>query len=159
MTMYVLLNDERGQLALIQASVRCQLVARLHADRLDRELARGGSPQSGRRLAVRAMQLTSPRMRRLLSGSLRRVASGRGSRISVVSRSAAAESAAQLQELADVLAAPEPAPVRGIAMVRMLLTDSTGPLYPPHRPDELAAVIRQAAKALEASGTAVAYRW
>ena len=61
--MYVLVNDERGQLTLIQVPLRCQLLARLHADRLDRALARGSSPQSGRVLAVRAMQLTSPRMR------------------------------------------------------------------------------------------------
>jgi hypothetical protein len=152
MTMYVLVNDERGQLMLIQASLRCQLMARLHADRLDRELARGRSPQSGSALAVRAMQLASARTRHGLGGSLRRLPSGSGSMISVVARSAVAESAAQLGELTDVLLAPEPVPVRGIAMVRLLLTDSTGPLYPPARPDELRAFLCQAARALTASG-------
>jgi hypothetical protein len=154
MTMYVLVNDERGQLTLIKASVRCRLLARLHADRLDRELARGSSPQSRSVLAIRAMQLASSRMRRLLGRSLRRVASGRGSMISVVARSAVAESAEQLGELTDALLAPEPVPVRGIAMVRLLLTDSSGPLYPPGRPDELGAVLRQAATALNVSSWA-----
>jgi hypothetical protein len=146
--MYVLVNDERGQLTLIRAPLRCQLLARLHADRLDRELARGSSPQSGRVLAVRAMQLASPRMRQRLSVSLLRVASGDGSMVAVVARAAVAESAPQFGELADVLLAAEPVPVRGIAMVRLLLADGTGPLYPPGRPDELGAVLRQAAQAL-----------
>jgi hypothetical protein len=152
--MYVLVNDERGRLTLIQASRGCQLMTRLHAYRLDRELARGCAPETDRMLAVRAMQLASSRMRRLLGRSLRRVASGQGSMSSVVARSAVAESAEQRGELTDALLAPEPVPVRGIAMVRLLLTDSSGPLYPPGRPDELGAVLRQAATALNVSSWA-----
>ena len=58
-------------------------------------------------------------------------------------------SAAELEDLARRLVAPRPAAVRGIAQVRLLLTDGTGPLYSSRTGEDLAAAVRRARAALE----------
>jgi len=156
--MQVLVNDERGQLRLAQAPRWRQSLARLHASRLDRELARGARPESDLLLAVRAMQLVSPRTRALLSASIRRAdLAGRPRIVPLRNRAVLAGVPDSLEQLSDALLAAGPVPVRGVAMVTQLLADGTGPLYRPRRADELAAVIRQAVQALTLSGYNVTY--
>ena len=151
--MHVLVHDECGQLTLVRAPKWRQSQARLHADRLDRQLARGIRPESDLLLAVRAMQLTSARMCGQLAASLGLVAfAGRPRVVPARNRAALAEAANSLAELSDALLAAGPVPARGVAMVVLLLSDGTGPLYRRSRANELAAVIGQAIAALTPSG-------
>jgi hypothetical protein len=156
--MQVLVNDEHGQLRLAGAPRWRQSLVRLQASRLDGELARGARPESDLMLAVRAMQLVSPRTRALLSASIRRAdLAGRPRIVPLPNRMVLADVPDSLAELGDALLAAGPVPVRGVAMVTQLLADGTGPLYRPRRADELAAVIRQAIQALTLSGHNVTY--
>jgi hypothetical protein len=156
--MHVLVSDERGQLTLDCASKWRQSLARLYADRLDRELARGSRPESGLLLAVRAMQLTSGPMRGQLAASIGRVESaGRPRLVARRNRAVLAEIADVVDELSDALLASGSIGVRGVAMVNLLLADSAGPLYHPGRAGELEAFIRQAIEALTPSGYIVTY--
>jgi hypothetical protein len=147
--MQVLVNDERGQLTLARAPRWRQSLVRLHANRLDRELARGARPESDFMLAVRAMQLVSARTRALLCASLGRAElAGRPRIVPLPNRVVLAEAPDSLEELSGAMLAAGPVPVRGVAMVALLLADGTGPLYRSGRADELGAVIRQAIRAL-----------
>lgn len=156
--MDVLVHDEYGQLTLARAPRWRQSLARLHADRLDRQLARGTGPESDLLLAVRAMQLTSAQMREQLAASLGLIAfAGRPRVVPARNRTALAEAADSLAELSGAMLAAGPVPARGMAMVTLLLSDGTGPLYRRSRADELVAVIRQAITALTPSGHVVSY--
>jgi len=104
--------------------------------RLDRLLADGRSPASDPLLAVRAGQLTHPARRRRLAASLRdAVCSLEDSALAQYLRPEVPVAAAsvracahEIDELARALTGPSPRP-RGVAIVRVLLTDSAGPLY------------------------------
>jgi hypothetical protein len=156
--MHVLVHDEREQLVLARAPKWRQSLATLHADRLDRQLARGIRPESDLLLAVRAMQLTSARMREQLAASLGLVAfAGRPRVVPARNRAALAEAADSLGELSDALLSAGPVPARGVAMVILLLSDGTGPLYRRSRAAELGVVISQAIQALTPSWPVVTY--
>jgi hypothetical protein len=156
--MHVLVNDEQGRLTLARVPRWRQSLARLHGNRLDRELARGARPESDLQLAVRAMQLVSARTRALLSVSLGRAdLAGRPRMVPVRNRAVLAEEAGHLKELSGALLSAGPVPVRGVAMVSLLLADGTGPLYRPGRASELGAVIRRAIQELTPGGYSVTY--
>jgi hypothetical protein len=137
-----------------RAGLRDRLMARLRAASLDRELARGVAPESCGALTLRARTLIGPPARATLARQLRRVVSdARGghvwlSRISV-RRPEVLDAAAELDVLADRLAAPGPVDVRGVAQVQVLLTDGTGPLYFRGATDELRARVADALSRLE----------
>jgi hypothetical protein len=59
------------------------------------------------------------------------------------------EARAALLALARRLRAPEPTAARGVAMVRLLLTDATSPLYQPAGQGTLGRQVRAAAAAME----------
>jgi hypothetical protein len=65
------------------------------------------------------------------------------------SREAVAESCDELGLLAARLLAPAPVEARGVAQVRLLLSDGAGPLYWARRPGELRRRVREAREALE----------
>jgi hypothetical protein len=109
--------------------------ARLHASRLDAQLAAGADPDSSALLGLRAQALTSPRRRRLLGRALERVAA-RGP-----------VAAPQLLALAARLLRPRPLAIRGIAAVQVLLTDGAGPLH--RHGEDLAATLAGIEAALE----------
>lgn len=138
--------------------IRGRLSARWHAWELDHELAAGTSPQASAALAVRAQQITSRRSRR-------RVADGLARALRSVEPSGAGFTAAARPDAAGVLGArtvlsslerrlraPEPVAAHGAAMLALLLTDCTGPLYQPSQPGELGSLLRAAAAALERAG-------
>jgi hypothetical protein len=162
--MHVLLDDERGRLALKRLWPWHQVLARSQAARLDRELAEGTSPGASARLAARAARLTSTEFRRDLAMSLRRILVAAGEpalpeaapvplgsarpvrvplRTGRISRSAPL-----LADLASRLLESGPVPARGVAMVARLLADGTGPLYREAARDDLGALAEQAAAAL-----------
>jgi hypothetical protein len=150
--MYVLVDGDQGRLTLKRLWPWHQVLARMGAARLDRELAGGASPETSVSLAARAGQLTSTRFRHDLAASLRRIVVAVGepaapaSHLSLgVSRSVrvplgamrVGRSASLLAELANRLLEPGPVPVRGVAMVTELLADGTGPLYRQATRDDL----------------------
>jgi hypothetical protein len=110
-----------------------RVAARLLARRLDRELIRGADPASRPRLAARAALLTSQSTRDELADGLDvvlSIAQRPAGRVHAQPRPAPVlANAALLRELAGVLRGPAPLYVAGIARVRRLLTDGTGPMY------------------------------
>jgi hypothetical protein len=159
---HVLLSDDLGRLALRRLRPWHRMLARRAAARLDRELAAGISPETSAELAVRAMQLTSTRVRRDLATSVQRILAAAGPPSAAMLSPAAAvrppriplararisQSAAALASVADCLAAPGPVPVQGVAMVSQLLADGTGPLYREARGDDLGDIIENVTRAL-----------
>jgi hypothetical protein len=133
-----------------RASLRDRLMARLRAHALDHELARGVAPESCGALTLRARTLIGPSARATLARQLRRVVSdARGGHVWLrrvaVRRPAILDAADEL----DVLAAPGPVDVRGVAQAQLLLTDGTGPLYFPGATEELRARIANTLSRLE----------
>jgi hypothetical protein len=119
-----------------------RLTARLRAAALDRALAAGASPESSVALAVHAQHLHNGAQRSLLARSLRRVGafsevSSARHRHAPLDHGAVRRARAELDALAARLASSEPLDVRGVARVRTLLADGTGPLYCEHEPGRL----------------------
>ena len=110
-----------------------RLGARVFGDHLDRALIDGGDPTTSATLAARAAMLTSPATRAELADGLDVIlasAQSPPSRLRALPRHAALlANASLLRELASILRGSAPLYVRGIAMVRRLLTDGTGPMY------------------------------
>jgi hypothetical protein len=120
-------------------------------------LAAGISPWSSDELALRARWLTSRRSRTRLAGGLRRGArdaqkglTGFGA-AALPHRGEVLEARTVLAAVERRLRAREPVAARGVAMVRMLLTDGTSPLYRPAEHGALGSGLRAAAAALEPS--------
>jgi hypothetical protein len=152
--MIVLLEREIG-LGLRRVRAWDRLVARLWASALDAELASGASPESSVALALHAGHLCRESQRRLLAGSLTRVAAAAEasprSRLKVpVCGGAVRRARSELQAVVERLAAGGPVGVRGVARVRCLLADGTGPLYRESAPDHLRHELRGALAAMDA---------
>ena len=126
---------------------------RLHATRLDGEIADGADPMETGERAARAAQLLQPRMRNGLARGLRRAvlearrtACVRSSAVHVA-RSAVWACAPSLLQLAAELGDGGLRP-RGVALTRLLLSDGTGPLYCARTEAELRAAIDEIRAAL-----------
>ncbi len=126
---------------------------RLCVTALDRELANGAPPETSRVLALRARELSRPSVSDELGTQLRRILRDArqpvapGSRVCACrGRVIAAES--ELRLLASRLHSPRRAAVRGLAKVRVLLTDGSGPLYYRDSVEDLGALARDAGSAL-----------
>jgi hypothetical protein len=128
-------QESRDRVLARRVRLRDRLVARLRTDRLDAELAEGAQPDASPALALRAHELIGPSMRRGLARQIRRlVRDAMSGKVWVVAevaprRREVVEAADDLEALARRLTAPEPVSARGVAVVRRLLTDGTGPLY------------------------------
>lgn len=134
------------------------LIARWRGGQLDRELAAGAHPRPHTPLALHEQRITSRRGRA-------RVADGLARAVRDAVAVAPGFSAAVRPDRHEVLAArtvlaaldrrlrgPEPIAGRGIALLRELLTDGSGPLYLPTEPGALGSHLRAAAAALEPAG-------
>jgi hypothetical protein len=126
----------------------------VHRRQLDQLLAEGQSTATDRRLAARAAQLSRPALRARLAVSLRdAVCSLDDSALAQYLRPEVpvAESvracAREIDDLARALTGPSPR-VRGVAMVRGLLTDGAGPLYDDRQAGQLRTTVRAARAAL-----------
>jgi hypothetical protein len=117
------------------ASLRVRLRARLFAGRYDRQIEDGVDPVPGSPLAVHGARLTSARERDDMADALRLIVRDAdttgprlGSRVPV--HTAAVHHAADvIDELCDRLADPFPVRARGMARLRIVLSDGCGPLY------------------------------
>ena len=146
--MIVVLEHDAG-LGLRRVRMRDRLLARIRAAALDAELAAGASPESSVVLALHAVHLCGPSQRRLLAGSLRRIAASADaptrSRLKApVCGPAVRRAGTELQAVIDRLVAAGPVSVRGVARVRCLLADGTGPIYRKSAPDRLRNELRAA---------------
>jgi hypothetical protein len=128
--------------------------ARLRASRLDRRLGTGEPPESSTLLAVRAQWLVRPAACRELARTLLRVvalATGPSRAMVRVSRHRVRAAAPELYELVDRMAGG-PVSAYGVARLRALLADGSGPIYHGGCPDDLAARLRDVRAALDIPG-------
>ncbi len=123
---------------------------------LDRRLAAGETPSRCPELARRAYVLQHWRVRHRLADGLERlvidaVAPPQEAGTAVpVEREAVLAAQHDLLRLVRVLRSEPAPPVRGIAMVSILLTDGSGPVFAPHPVGTLAELAFQAAFHAEA---------
>lgn len=136
--------------------LRHRLESWLLAERLDETLAAGADPDSDVLLALHAQRLACSSTRDELAASLQRLLrlsarpeSGieRTRSLAVLTRVAAARP--EIETLVERLLAPVPVPVRGVALVRLLLRDGTGPLFRYESRADLAQQVRRASDALD----------
>ena len=116
------------------ATVTDRLLARMFNTSLDRRLARGETPESGRLLASRAQQVVALCWRRELARQwehLLAVAEDqpRAGVPAPLCRDRVLAAEEDVHALAAHLRTPLPVPAVGVAAAHILLTDATGPLY------------------------------
>jgi hypothetical protein len=153
-TQTIVVLDLGAGLGLQRVRVRDRLVARIRRPALDRELAAGASPESSVALAVHARYLCRPEQRRLLARSLTEIGAASGApparRLHApLALHAVARAGAELDAVVDRLAAADPVHVSGVARIRELLADGTGPLYRERRPGQLRAELLAALRAMD----------
>ena len=151
--MIVVLHESRG-LGLRRVRWWDRVVARIRASALDHELAAGASPESTVPLAVHASRLCEPAQRLLLARSLTRIVAASDaperSRLKApICRRAVQRARPQLAALTGRLSASGPVDVHGVARVRTLLADGTGPLYQPTPPESLRRELVEVLDALD----------
>jgi hypothetical protein len=120
--------------AFPRPSMRSRLTARLRAGRLDGLVAVGVPAPAGSALAAHEARLTSTAEREAIARSLRAtVADARGG---ILLSSRVALHVPNISEAEDVIDAvtlrlhsPRPVSARGMARLRQILGDGTGPLY------------------------------
>jgi hypothetical protein len=111
-----------------------RLLAAMAGAKLDRQLANGVSPDASPALARRSRRLLAPTTREQLGRRLRQIAADAhqralpGPRVPLY-RIQVLQAEDELRLLASRLQSPNELSVRGIAMVRLLLTDGCGPLF------------------------------
>jgi hypothetical protein len=132
-----------------------RLSARLHAARLDRELATGASPDSSAALSLRAQTLIGSSARAKLASYIERLVDEHGKPLVplapglCISRRTVHASRGALLELAQRLVREEPIAARGVAYTLVLLTATDGPAYDSREPDRFEPALRAAIAALE----------
>ena len=150
----IVVTEQDSRLRLQRVRLRDRLRAHVRVSALDRELAAGASPESSVALALHAARLCGESQRRLLARSLTDVAAtseapSRSRLQAPVSRVAVRRARAELTAVVDRLTASDPVDVRGIARIRNLLADGTGPLYQEASADRLAPELRDALAEME----------
>jgi hypothetical protein len=156
MTMLVLADERNpGCVIVRRARAASRLRAHVCARRLDRALAAGIPPDSRADLSVRAHGLIGSRERLALARALARLIadaepSARAMRFSVpICRRKVLRSRHALLELIDRLRSDEPVDARGLAQIRLLLSDGAGPLYIYPHADDLEPALASAVAALD----------
>ena len=153
----LILIDDLDQCATTKtATPLARIVSHVRAGKLDRDIAGGVSPDASATLALRAQALVRPSTRRALARTVEQIleqaTTGRAPRFVgaqiPIRRDRIMDAADALQMLIDCLRAPGPLPARGVARVRVLLTDGAGPLYYPNDTDDLRATVLDAVEQL-----------
>jgi len=132
-----------------------RLPARMFAFSLDRRLASGVQPESGRLLASRASQLVSAPSRAALVQNwdhlIERAGKApvaRSSRVRLC-RDRIMRADDDIRAMTEALATPYPTPARGVAIASWLLGDATGPLYNRYSTTDLRTVLRMSIAELD----------
>ncbi|WP_102141234.1 hypothetical protein [Mycobacterium hubeiense] len=140
-------SDDAAPVGLREpASALARAIARLVPWRYDRQLVAGVTPEPGSPLAVHVARLTSDTERRQLVEALRQAQrEAENGPVMFTSRipvddAAVAEAAAAIDEVCVRLSAPRPVRAHGVARLRLLLSNGTGPLYQDGRGDLTAAL-------------------
>lgn len=155
--MLVLLDEGSGCPIASAVHPWDRLLVRLHAFRLDSDLAAGISPDATVALALRSQMLVRVSTRRDLAHSAHRVLATAmrtpaGGRLPVpVCWDRVRNCSAEFGELIRRLLAAGPVPAQGVAKARVLLADGSGPLYRRASADDLRARVREAADSLSAN--------
>ena len=116
-------------------SLAARLMARLFASRLDREVEAGTVVVPGTPLAAHVARLTSVQERHSLARGLRRVLDTTGSNRRGINSPFPIHSGqvagcrSEIEDITLLLHSPRPVHPRGMARLRILLTDGTGPLF------------------------------
>ncbi|MCW2650347.1 MAG: hypothetical protein QOE41_4705 [Mycobacterium sp.] len=137
----------------VRAPITARVSATFFSARLDHQVESGAVAPAGSTLAVHAARLTSTRERERLARALRRIASDArnpnpGIRVGVAPHGAAILAVEDLvDEVTLLLRRHGPVRARGIARLRMLLSEGNGPLYRSGR-GSLAAAMRGVIAAL-----------
>jgi hypothetical protein len=133
---------------LFGPSTVARIAAHLHSYVLDRALAAGADPAASPRIAARTAQLGSTSTRTRIADGLERLSLSadkpRSSLRIMPSRAAMLGNRSQMLELADNLREDRPLYASGIAMLKVILTDGTGPAYTDQRGDVLARQLQVA---------------
>ncbi len=134
--------------------VRERLQAHLGARRLDQSLALGISPDSSVTISLRAHTLIGIRARRRLASSLRNLVelakAPAWPQTSVpVCRRKIVAAEELIEHVADRLVDHRPVTARGVAQIRLLLTEGRSPAYHHPQENDLRPALRAAAEALE----------
>lgn len=138
------------------ATRRERVASHVFGERLDRQLAAGAAPEGSPELSLRARQLACPASRRMLATTLVRLLrsadeplSSFGPPRSRVALDRVSAARPQLEALVQHLIAPVPVSARGVALVRLLVSDGTGPLYRGESHSDLDALLAAATRALQ----------
>ena len=148
-------GDAGGGIVISRGRLRDRMAARWRAGSLDRKLARGDAPDSQPALALRAQTLIGPSMRSALARQVQRVVGvarqRRGRRFARIPthKDEVLAAADDLDVLARRLRDCGPVSARGVADVRVLLTDGSGPLYDRGAREKLRTVVARALEHLE----------
>lgn len=138
-----------------RARLRERLAARWRAGSIERRLARGAAPESDAALALRAQALVGTCFRRALAREVQRVVVDARGRHAWLARQVPTRRreilavADELEAVVERLRGPEPVSARGVAQVRVLLTDGSGPLYYHGATSTLRSAVARALEALD----------
>jgi hypothetical protein len=137
------------------------VAGRLFASRLDRRLAAGTAPESGRLLASRAQTLVSAAARSALADNwhhLLRAARRPPTPITgraPLCRDRITGAEPEIRQMIDALVAPAPLAAGAVAMAGLLLSDGTGPLYNRGCTLDVRETVRQVTARLDPSASLV----
>jgi hypothetical protein len=151
----VVLRDPAGSGRWVTrpARVTDQLLARMFGAALDRQLAAGHAPESGRLLAVRAQQIVALHRRRELARHWEHLldvaARQPGALRAPLCRDRIVAAGAGVRDLAARLRAPLPVTAAAVASARTLLTDAAGPVYNRRNGTPLDVQLRQISAQLD----------
>jgi hypothetical protein len=119
---------------------------------LDRALSEGADPADAPYVAAHAARLTTRSTRGRVADALERLISAATEPACLwgvlPSRKAVAANAEELRALAELLRGPSPVYAQGVAMLRILVTDGTGPVYTDRDGRALAARLFGARRAI-----------
>ena len=136
----------------ITSDRRARLAARFRGGALDRALLAGADPSASPALAARASLLTSRRSRdeiaRALDALVRRAQGPQRRWWDLAQREAILENSSELHALAMTLARDRVVYAAGVAHLRQLVTDGTGPAYRGSA-SALARALRDAGRVLQ----------
>jgi hypothetical protein len=116
-------------------SIVARLQARIFAAKFDREIEAGVIPLPGSPLAAHVQRLTSVRERESVARAFRRVAQSNELRPTIADLRVPAlsgrvhECRSVIDDITLRLHSPRPVQPKGMARLRILLSDGTGPLY------------------------------